>query len=98
LPPLYEPLAVRKMRAFLPSSYLLFSAVPPSTSYPYNDNVIFRVRAFLYTDPAFTNPYLDLTKKPFIEVVSRPISTKEFAPLKPTAPSIPGLDPVPIVK
>jgi len=79
------------MRAFLPSSYLLFSAVPPSTSYPYNDNVIFRVRAFLYTDPAFTNPYLDLTKKPFIEVVSRPISTK-------TAPSIPGLDPVPIVK
>jgi len=99
LPPFYEPLAVRKMRAFLPGSYLLFDVYPPSTSYPYEDNLKFRVRAFLYTNPAFTNPFLDLRQRPFIEVISRPIFTQETAPLKtPAPPSIPGLVPVPAGK
>jgi hypothetical protein len=73
-------LAVPQMRPFLPASYLLFTVNPPDVSSLDKGEVTFRVRAFLYTDSAFTNPYTDLTKRPFIEVVSKEMSTKDFAP------------------
>jgi hypothetical protein len=93
--PQRRTLLIPKMRPFLPSSYLLFDTFTPFVQEP---RVTFRVRAFLYTNPTFTNPYMDLTKRPFIEVVSRSLSTKELEPLEepvPPEPSIPGLRPIP---
>jgi hypothetical protein len=84
-------------RRFQPGSHLVFTVFDAPLD---EDDVTFRVRAYLYTTSERTNIYKDTTTKPYIEVVSEPFHSKDFhAPRdnkgNPGAPSVPGLDPTP---
>jgi hypothetical protein len=87
-------LTLASMSKFLPNSYILFDISLPFLSD--DEEITFRVRAFLSTEPDLTSPS-DPTMKRYLEIVSQPFTTRDFKNLKPSAEQlkIPGLDPTP---
>jgi hypothetical protein len=80
-------------RKFLPQSSIVFTA-----DAPLNENdVTFRVRVYLYTEPDVFNLYTEPKRKPWIELLSPQFSTKDFhkkSGERFNLPRLPGVDPV----
>ncbi len=75
-------------RRFQPQSHLVFTVFDAPLD---EEDVTFRVRAYLYTTTERANIYKDTTTKPYIDVVSEPFHSKDFhaTPDTKTAPGVP---------
>lgn len=81
------------VRKFLPQSSIIFTAEAPLNE----DDVTFRVRVYLYTEPDIFNLYTQPNRKPYIELVSPQFSTKDFHKKRGEGlklPRLPGVEPV----
>lgn len=81
------------MRKFLPDSSIVFTADEAPLM---EDDVTFRLRVYLYTEPDIWNLYTDPKHKPYVEVLSPSFSTKDFHKKRSEAsklPRLPGIEP-----
>ncbi len=77
-------------RRFQPQSHLVFTVFDAPLD---EEDVTFRVRAYLYTTTERANIYKNTTTKPYVDVVSEPFHSKDFhaTPDTGTSPAVPGV-------
>jgi len=83
----------------LPHSYIIFTADESPLNTGYTDNILFRIRVFLYTQPDIRSLYTEPNSKPWIELVSPTFNSNDFRQkifLDAKLPGLPGVDPVAI--